>query len=317
MRTIKRNLGSKADVRSRAALTAALCSRRTEPGARDSVEAAVKYAASPEKARYIQSNWLANLRMWANCSRDHSALLLQVLSTNPIEAFHRSLKSLAKLTKLVIRPKYSLSGIIGIIAQCANEYDNRAQKAAYNWSKKKLSVALEYPWLNDFPYPVQLLLLAEIRAAEELAELGKESHLSADQESCDCRFARSYWLPCRHVIYAFEYLGLIEEPNWTEFANQFDESGFEVYTTRALVDIEDDHVSNMSRDLQAKLVTSEALDQIRTRFFEVSEYSDSLDLDEKERLLKRWEDELADFSSAFIGRSFEDWIKRDDEVILF
>jgi hypothetical protein len=120
------------------------------------------------------------------------------------------------------------------------------------------------------------------------------------------------------VIYAFEYLGLIEEPDWTEFANQFDESGFEIYTTRALVDVEDDdHGNSLSRELQAKLVTSEALDQIRTRFFEVAEYSDSLDLDEQERLLKRREDELADFSSAFIGQSFEDWIKRDDEVILF
>jgi hypothetical protein len=132
MRTIKRNLGSKADTKSRAAVTAALCSRRTEPGARDSVEAAIEYAASPEKAKYIRSNWLANLRMWANCSREHSALLLQVLSTNPIEAFHRSLKSLAKLSKLVIRPRYSLSGLIGVIAQCANQYDNRAQKVAYD-----------------------------------------------------------------------------------------------------------------------------------------------------------------------------------------
>ena len=88
------------------------------------------------------------------------------------------------------------------------------------------------------------------------------------------------------MIYAFEYLGLIKEPNWTEFANQFDESGFEIYTTRALVEVEeDDHV--ISRDLQAKQVTSEALDQIRTRFFEVAKYSDSLDSDEKERLLKR------------------------------
>jgi hypothetical protein len=65
MRTINRNLRSKADKNSRAALIAALCSRRTELGARDSVEAAIKYVASSEKARYIRSNWLANLRMWA------------------------------------------------------------------------------------------------------------------------------------------------------------------------------------------------------------------------------------------------------------
>jgi hypothetical protein len=33
--------------------------------------------------------------------------------------------------------------------------------------------------------------------------------------------------------------------------------------------------------------------------------------------LKRWEAELADFSSAFIGRSLEEWVNRTDEVILF
>ena len=46
-----------------------------------------------------------------------------------------------------------------------------------------------------------------------------------------------------------------------------------------------------------------------TSGFEVSEYSDSLDLDEKNRLLKRWEDELADYSSTFIGRLIKEWIK--------
>jgi hypothetical protein len=79
----------------------------------------------------------------------------------------------------------------------------------------------------------------------------------------------------------------------------------------------EDNISALSRDMDAKLVTSEALDQIRTRFFEVTEFSDSLDLDEKDRLLKHWEAELADFSSAFIGRSFTEWLNRKDEAILF
>ena len=119
------------------------------------------------------------------------------------------------------------------------------------------------------------------------------------------------------MIHAYEYLALIEEPNWTEFAEQFDESGFEVYTTRALIKVNDEHVDQLSRDMEAKLVISETLDQIRTRFFEVSEFSDSLNINEKARLLKRWEAELADFSSAFIGRSLEEWVNRTDEVILF
>jgi hypothetical protein len=132
---------------------------------------------------------------------------------------------------------------------------------------------------------VQLLLLDEIRASAELAEEGADSDPGlAESGKCECRFGRSYWLLCRHVIYAFEVLGEIEEPNWKELSQLFDESGFEIYTSQALV--------------------------------EVAEFSDSLDSDEKDRL-RRWEEELADFSSAFIGRSLSERLNRKDEVILF
>jgi hypothetical protein len=117
------------------------------------------------------------------------------------------------------------------------------------------------------------------------------------------------------VIYAFSF-GFIDEPNWVEFAEQFDESGFEIYATRSLIEVENE-IGGLLRDLQAKLVTSKALDQIRTRFFEVAEYSVSLDKDERNRLLKRWEAKLADYRSAFIGQSFTDWVNRSDETILF
>ena len=42
------------------------------------------------------------------------------------------------------------------------------------------------------------------------------------------------------MIYAFESLGEIEEPDWKDLAEQFDESGFEVYTSRALVEVDED-----------------------------------------------------------------------------
>jgi hypothetical protein len=119
------------------------------------------------------------------------------------------------------------------------------------------------------------------------------------------------------VIYAFSFLGVIDEPDWSEYAIMFDESGFEIYTSRALVEVEDDNVESLSRDIKAKLNTSETLDHVRTRFFELSEFTDSLDSDEKERLLKRWEDELADFSSAFVGCSLLDWVNGENQVILF
>ena len=104
MQTIKRKLGTKADARSRAALMAALCNRRTRPGALESTNQAIRLAASNEKADYIRYNWLPTIDLWANCARKHLALLLQVLTTNPNKAYHRALKALARITKLTIRP---------------------------------------------------------------------------------------------------------------------------------------------------------------------------------------------------------------------
>jgi hypothetical protein len=262
-------------------------------------------AGSDESAKYIRDNWLPTLKMWANCSHEHSALLLQVLTTNPNEAFHRSLKSLANITKLTIRPKYSLADLIALIAQCTEQYDARAQMEAYNWSHKKLSSTLKHPWLENFRYQVQLLLLAEIEAAEKLTEADEPPFLLPNG-ACEYKFARSYWLPCRHVIYTYEFLGSIEEPNWSEFAELFEESGFDIYYTRGLVEVDEDHIDALSHNFEAKLFLSETLNQIRTRFYEVTEFSDTLTLDKKERLLKRWRDELTNFSSNFIGQSFSE-----------
>ena len=189
-----------------------LCTRRTKHDALESTNQAIALAASPESADYIRNNWLPEIEKWANYARDHSPLLLQVTTTNPNKAFHRSLKALAKITKLTIRPKYSLARIIALVAQYANTYDTRAKKTEYNQSKKKLSATLEFPWLSAFSYQIQLLLLDEIKAAEKLAKLGKEPSFS-DVGTCSCRFARSYWLPCRHIIVAYEWLALIEKPN--------------------------------------------------------------------------------------------------------
>jgi hypothetical protein len=273
-------------------------------------------AKSPESANYIKNYWLADIEKWANYARDHSALLLQVTTTNPIEAFHRSLKSLGKLTKLVIRPKYSIAGIISLISQCASQYDVRAQKAAYNWSTKKLSATLEFPWLSLFPYQIQLLLLDEIKAAEANAESGDSDSLDLTGV-CFCRFARRYLLPCRHIILAYHWLGLIGEPAWQNYADQFDESGFEIYWTRTLIDVSEPENAGPSRNLQAKLNTSEALDQVRTRFFELSEVASQLNEEEKDRLFAVWEREVLHFSENLIGRSLDEWVAKSRDPILF
>ena len=93
-------------------------------------------------------------------------------------------------------------------------------------------------------------------------------------------------LPCRHVIYGSEHLGEIEEPDWPTFVELFDESGFDVYVTRALVEVEGEE-RPLPRDVEAKHVTNEALDAVRTRFYKVVELTKDLDKEARDRLLKR------------------------------
>jgi hypothetical protein len=63
MRTIKRRLGTSANTKSRGHLIAALYSRHTEFGARDSINKAIEAVANTEKANYIRDNWLRTLPM--------------------------------------------------------------------------------------------------------------------------------------------------------------------------------------------------------------------------------------------------------------
>jgi hypothetical protein len=69
--------------------------------------------------------------------------------------------------------------------------------------------------------------------------------------------------------------------------------------------------------VEAKHVTNEALKVVRTRFYEVVEASDSLDEEARERLLKRWEQEVSKFTRALIGPSVTEWLNREDQVICF
>jgi hypothetical protein len=72
-----------------------------------------------------------------------------------------------------------------------------------------------------------------------------------------------------------------------------------------------------TRDVEIKHVTSEALDAMRTRFYKVAELSESLNKEARDRLLKRWEREVAKFARALIGPSVTEWLNREDQVICF
>jgi len=57
-------------------------------------------------------------------------------------------------------------------------------------------------------------------------------------------------------------------------------------------------------------VINEALDAVRTHFYEVVELSESLNEEARDRLLKRWEQEISKFARALIGPSVTEWLRR-------
>lgn len=78
--------------------------KRTKIGCENLVQDAINRCPVPTIQNYIKRNYTKNTNKWALWARQHSPLLLQVMSTNPLESFHSELK---KRTS-------SLHGLIGM-----------------------------------------------------------------------------------------------------------------------------------------------------------------------------------------------------------
>ena len=77
--------------------------KRMKIGCEKLVQEAISNCAVPAIKNYIRRNYEKNTQQWALWARQHSPLLLQVTSTNPLESFHSELKRLT----------FSKHGLIG------------------------------------------------------------------------------------------------------------------------------------------------------------------------------------------------------------
>lgn len=66
--------------------------KRTRIGCEEMIRNAIASCPVSEVARYIKRNYSKNTEKWALWARQHSPLLLQVTSTNPLESYHSELK---------------------------------------------------------------------------------------------------------------------------------------------------------------------------------------------------------------------------------
>ena len=88
MRTWMRRIHEKS---TRDLMTAAM-HKRTKIGCESLVQDAINRCSVPAIQNYIKRNCVKNMHQWGLWARQHSPLLLQVTSTNPLESFHSELK---------------------------------------------------------------------------------------------------------------------------------------------------------------------------------------------------------------------------------
>ena len=85
-RTLKDRLAGPKCKKSFEHLYHALYFRLTKGGCEESIQAALAHAPDEEKAQYIERQWWKTRQQWAYYARQHSSLLLQVPTTNPVES---------------------------------------------------------------------------------------------------------------------------------------------------------------------------------------------------------------------------------------
>jgi hypothetical protein len=120
------------------------------------------------------------------------------------------------------------------------------------------------------------MLVEEFNAVEKRIEKGKPIP-GLISLNCNCSFFHKYLLPCRHIFHE-DMCGTTKllVPNaWIEFQQMFEETGFEIYVHRELVEVE---VHRMNDDEKAmenrKIIVNELTERIRDVYWRVEERGD-------------------------------------------
>jgi hypothetical protein len=273
-KTIREKLSGDKCRHTREALITALKFRRTETGCIDSIREA--YDAAPDaKKEYIKKEWWDTRASWAHYAREHSPLLLQVTTTNPVESWHSGLKT-KDVTKSILS-RFSLQGVAKHVMATAKDYDLRADERREKFRTRVLPLAQEHPELQRFPYPVQCLLTDEIKAAKRLIEedepirdfLLEDSHGDGRPPVCDCRFFRKWQIPCCHIWQHHILFGSVTTAMLDEWEWMWEDGGYECYETRGTDWVERGFREEIGAPVRCRLDLKELLDGLKSRYYEL------------------------------------------------
>ena len=308
LETLKRRFGGDSKKKILAPLLSALRYRRSRLGCEQSIEEALEACQSEADRRYVQKECKDKMDMWAYCARTHSMALLQNLTTNAVESWHKTLK-FSRKDQIA---HYSLRGAAKQVAICAKDYDTRARKAELQFRTKLHPKVVEHPWLAKLPYPVQKLTAEELKLAErDLDDWTGERNDLVDELRCpsDCRFFRHYNLPCQHIWVNHLLFDTIRPEDQERWILMWEDSGFEVYEQHSLEYIEKEIDEDVFAPERHRLEMREALEGLKNRYFNLEESVQNLDPELQEQALKWW---LGRFNNA-VGEvwkaTFEEFLR--------
>jgi hypothetical protein len=271
--------------------------KRTRIGCEDIIQQAISQCPVPTIQQYIVRNYQKNTRSWALWARQHSPLLLQVTSTNALESYHSELKRTTS-------PTFGLIGASHKVVELDVKRRSDAEIVAFDFRTKKLSVAN----VNDeilvevhkFPLPIQKLLVGELCAVEKRLEKGKGAP-GLTLAKFECLFHHKYLLPCKHIFHEHMYGAnkLLAGEGWRRFQRMFEESGFEVYESRGLVEVERVEQTEEERGVENRRVAvNELMERTRDQYWRVEERGDIERSQAFVRLLESSLEDVLGFSQA-------------------
>ncbi|PKY51082.1 hypothetical protein RhiirA4_531978 [Rhizophagus irregularis] len=132
--------------------------KRTKIGCKKLIQEAIDNCAVSSIQNYIKRNYIKNTERWTLWARQHSPLLLQVTSTNPLESYYSEIKRLTS-------SKHGLIGAVQNIVNIDLKKRSDSEKVAFDFRTKKISAhGVEDDIIEEihkFPFPFQRLIVKE------------------------------------------------------------------------------------------------------------------------------------------------------------
>ncbi|RHZ67799.1 hypothetical protein Glove_299g65 [Diversispora epigaea] len=239
----------------------------TKIGCDELIQQTIDKCQAPTVKQYILRNYIKNTNQWALWACQHFSFLLQITSTNAIKSYHSELK----------RTTVFHHGACHKIIAFDTKKRSDAEYIAFEFHTKQISViGIDFEIIDQihkFPFPIQQKIVSEVHAVEKRIEKGKDVPVLTSL-NCYCLFFRQYLLPCWHIFHnhLYDEKKLLTTNAWEQFQQMFIESGFEVYISHELVEIELPKKTKAEKAMENQRSTiNELIERTRNAYWRVEE----------------------------------------------